>query len=609
MKAFIKENKVILIKLLISLCLVITGAIVNNFNEQASFIIYIVAYILIAYKTIYKGIVKLFKNAQVGERLLMTIASLGAIIIGELFEASLIIILYEIGELVEHVAKKGSRSSVEKLLSIRPEKARLKLTGEHVDVENVEIDELLEIYPGERIPLDGVVDEGIAMVDTSIITGESDPREVRSGGEVLAGCINLDSVITIKVTRKSTQSAAQRIIDLAEKSLEKKTKGERFIAKFAKIYTPIVCGVAFLVATVPTIFGLDMYEWCNRAFSMLAISCPCALVISIPLAYYCAIGYASKKGILIKDSLTLEKLEKLNVIAFDKTGTLTKSDLHVNKIEAYGDYTKIKLLELACIVEAKSSHPLAVAVRNEAKRFKITVPKGENYTEKAGCGVECDSEYGHIKAGSKSFVGAITGSNVGTIFVSVDGTYVGYVGVGDDLKPNSKRTFDALRALGVEKMYILSGDKKSKVDAVAGALYADGAYSQLLPETKLNALEDIIKEHENARTGYCGDGINDLPCLTRADVGISMGAVGSDVAIEKSDIIIMDDDLEKLPQAMIIAKKTKKIAIFNIVFSISIKAILLALSLIIPTFPIWVAVLGDVGTMLIATLVATRAGR
>lgn len=609
MKAFLKENKVILIKLLISLLLVILGAIVSNFNEQISFIIYIVAYILIAYKTIYKGIVKLFKDAEVGERLLMTIASLGAIIIGELFEASLIIILYEIGELVERGAKKGSRNSVEKLLSIRPEKARLKLTGEHVCVGEVEIDQLVEIYPGERIPLDGVVYDGVASVDTSIITGESDPREVRQGGEVLAGCINLDSVITVKVTRKSTQSAAQRIIDLAEKSLEKKTKGERFITKFARIYTPIVCGVAFLVAVIPTIFGLDMLEWCNRAFSMLAISCPCALVISIPLAYYCAIGHASKRGILIKDSLTLEKLDELNMISFDKTGTLTKSDLHVTKIEAYGDYTKIKLLELACIVEATSSHPLAVAVRNEAKRFKINVSKGENYVEKAGFGVECDSEYGHIKAGNKAFVGAYTGSNVGTIFVSVNNVYVGYVGVGDDLKPNSKRAFDELRALGIEKMFILSGDKKSKVDAVASALYADGAYSQLLPETKLNALEDIIKEHEGARMGYCGDGINDLPCLSRADVGISMGAIGSDVAVEKSDIIIMDDDLEKLPKAILIAKKTKKIAIFNIVFSIAIKAILLALSLIFPAFPIWVAVLGDVGTMLIAVTIAIRAGK
>lgn len=609
MKGFIKENKVILIKLLISLLLVITGAIINNFNEQISFIIYIVAYILIAYKTIYKGIVRLFKEAEVSERLLMTIASLGAIIIGELFEASLIIILYEIGELVEAGAKKGSRKSVEKLLSIRPEKARLKLTGEHVDVDEVEIDQLVEIYPGERIPLDGVVYEGVASVDTSIITGESVPQEIRAGGEVLAGCINIDSVITVKVTRKSTQSAAQRIIDLAEKSLEKKTKGERFIAKFARIYTPIVCGVAFLIAVLPTIFGLDMFEWCNRAFSMLAISCPCALVISIPLAYYCAIGHASKRGILIKDSLTLEKLDKLNMISFDKTGTLTKSDLHVTKIEAYGDYTKIKLLELACIVEAISSHPLAVAVRNEAKRFKINVARGENYVEKAGYGVECDSEYGHIKAGNKAFVGAYTGSNVGTIFVSVDGNYVGYVGVGDDLKPNSKRAFDELRALGVSKLFILSGDKKSKVDAVASALYADGAYSQLQPETKLNALEDIIKEHEGARMGYCGDGINDLPCLTRADVGISMGAVGSDVAVEKSDIIIMDDDLEKLPKAIMIAKKTKKIAIFDIAFSISIKAVLLALSLIIPAFPIWVAVLGDVGTMLIAVLVSIHAGK
>ena len=609
MKEFIKENRAILIKLLISFCLVALGLIFNNLNEQISFILYIVAYILIAYKTIYKGIKKLFVKGEVGERLLMTLASLGAIIIGELFEASLIIILYEIGELVERGAKKGSKSSLEKLLSIRPDSARLKETGEIVKSDTIMPDALLEIYPGERIPLDGVVCEGVGLVDTSIITGESTPVEVRAGKEVFGGTLNLDAVITIKVSRRSTQSAAQRIIDLAEKSLEKKNKGIRFIEKFAKIYTPIVCGLALLVAVIPPLFGLDFIDWANKAFSMLAISCPCALVISIPLAYYCAIGYASKRGILVKDSLALEKLESLNAMAFDKTGTLTKSDLHVTKIEAYGDYTKIKLLELVCIAESKSNHPLAQAVRNEAKRFKINVPSGENYVEKPGFGVECDSEYGHIKAGSKIYVGAITGSNVGTVFVSVDGKYVGYVGVGDDLKPNGKKAFERLRGLGIKKMIILSGDKKSKVDAVASALYADGAYSQLLPETKLEALEDIIQNNEGIKIGYCGDGINDLPCLTRADVGISMGAVGSDVAVERGDVIIMDDDLEKIPEAITIAKKTKRASVFNIAFSISIKAVLLALSLAIPAFPIWVAVLGDVGTMLIAVLVATRAGK
>ena len=608
MREFIKEHKFDIIKLAITFCLIVSAIISGFFNKQASFIIYIVAYLLIAYKTIFLGFKKLFTKAEISERMLMSVASLGAIITEAYFEAALVILLFEIGELIEAGAKKGSRKSLEKLQSIRPDRARPKGSIDMVDADTIKIGDVIEVFPGERIPLDGICVDGVSTVDTSILTGESAPVEARNGKEVFAGCLNINSVLYIKVTRLASQSAAQRIIDLAENAGEKKTKSERFITKFAKIYTPIIIGLALLVALIPPIIGLDFADWAYKAFSMLAISCPCALVISVPLAYYCAVGYAAKRGILIKGTAALEKLESLNTLAFDKTGTLTKSDLHVTKLEAFEGYTKIKLLELACIAEYKSNHPLAQALRNEAKRFKIDVKEGTNYDEKIGFGIECDSEYGHIKAGSKIYVGAVTQTNVGTVFVSVDGKYIGYVGVGDDLKPNSKRAFEKLRHLGIEKMYILSGDKKSKVDMVASALYADGAYSQLLPENKLDALEDIISNHENVKIGYCGDGINDLPCLSRADVGISMGAIGSDGAVEKGEVVIMDDDLDKIPLAIKIAKKTKKTAITNIAFSIAFKALLLALNFVLP-LPMWVAVLGDVGIMLVAILNALRAGK
>ena len=608
MKEFIKEHKFKLIKLLVTLCLIIAATVSGVFNSQASFIIYIASYVLISYKTIFLGIKALFKNAEINERLLMTVATLGAIITESYFEASLVLFLFEIGELIEAGAKRYSKMSLAKLQAIRPDRARPKGKIDMVSVDEINVGDIIEIFPGERIPLDGVCIDGVSTVDSSIITGESTPEEVRHGKDVFAGCLNLNGVLYVKVVRLSSQSVAQRIIDLAEGASEKKTKGERFITKFARIYTPIIVFLALIVALIPPIFAGSMADWAYKAFSMLAISCPCAIVISVPLAYYCAVGYASRKGILLKGLTTLEKLEELNTLAFDKTGTLTKSDLHVTKLEAFEGYTKIKLLELACIAEYKSNHPLAQALRNEAKRFKIDVKEGTNYLEQIGAGIECDSEYGHIKAGSKVYVGAVTQTNVGTVFVSVNGKYIGYVGVGDDLKPNSKRAFEKLRLLGIEKMFIVSGDKKAKVDLVASTLYADGAYSQLLPENKLDALEDIIATHENVKIGYCGDGINDVPCLSRADVGISMGAIGSDAAVEKGDVIIMDDDLEKIPLAIKIAKNTKRTVITNIIGAISLKALLLVLNLFIP-LPMWVAVLGDVGIMLVAILNALRAGK
>ena len=608
MKSFVKENKTTLIKILISVLFIIGAVVADIYNAQLSFVLYIISYILVAYEIIFKAIKELFKKAEVSEKMLMTIASLGAIITEAYFEASLVIILYLIGELIEDVAKDGSRKSIKNLQSIRPDKARLKGSEELVDAGKVGIGDIIEVYAGERIPLDGIVVGGAGSVDTSVITGESLPLDVRNGSEVFAGCLNIQSPILIEVKRELNKSAAQRIIDMSEMALEKKTKRERFIKKFAKFYTPIVILCAILVALIPSLLGGNITEWAYKAFAMLAISCPCALVISVPLAYFCAVGQASKNGILIKGAGVLEQLDSLNTIAFDKTGTLTISDLHVTKLEATGDFTKIKLLELVCIAECKSNHPIAVAVTKEAERFKINIKEGTNYQEKAGMGVECDSEYGHIKAGSNIFVGGVSQSSAGSVFVTLDGKYVGYVGVGDNIKQNSKKAFDQLRKLDVEKLIILSGDKKSKVDAVASALFADGAYSQLLPENKLDAIEDIISGKPDAKIAYCGDGINDLPCLARADVGISMGTVGSDAAVEKSDVVIMDDDIEKIPLAIKIARSAKRIATFNIVFSISLKVIILALSVLI-NFSMVGAVLADVGILLVAILNSLRAVR
>ncbi|MBQ8545699.1 MAG: cadmium-translocating P-type ATPase [Clostridia bacterium] len=598
-----------IIRISISICLIIVALIVNGFNEYVSMALYLVAYVLNAYKVIWSAIRKLFKNGEVGEKMLMTIASLGAIITESFFEAAFVMALYLIGELIEDGASDHARGSVEALCELRPTKARLKDEKDFVKVEKVKAGDIIEVYAGERIPLDGVILEGYADIDTSVVSGESVPVAMRAGSEVYAGHLDINGALTIKVTRESSQSMVQRIIDISLDASSKKSKSEAFIKKFAKIYTPCVIGVALLVAILPALFGADTFTWLYKAFSLLAISCPCAIVISVPLAYFSAIGYASRKGILIKGSGVLEKLSTLNTMAFDKTGTLTKSELRVTKVETIGEITKMELLELLGIVEKKSNHPVAMAVQREVERFKLTTEEGTGYKERLGLGIECNSSKGHIKAGNYEYAGGDEQFSGATVYVSLNGEFIGYVGIGDSIKENGKISFDKLRANGVEKIYVISGDKQSKVDAIASTLYADGAYSQLLPEHKLDALEDIIASGENVKIGYCGDGINDLPCLSRADIGITIGALSSDAAMEKSDVVIVDDDLEKVPKAMSIAKNTKKRVITNIVFAISAKLLIAILNIVVPGFPMIIAVLADVGVMLIAILNALRAGR
>ena len=618
MKRFIKENLITLLRIVAASLLVACGYYTKTFTEFLPFALFGLAYIILCYDVAIGAFKELFKEKSISDKMLMLLASFGAMAMGEFFEANIILILYMIGELFEDTARESSKKSIEILAGLQTDRVRLK-NGSVMQAKDVTVGEVIEVLPGERIALDGIVVGGLGSVNTSVITGESTPKHIKHGSRVLAGYLNIEAPITIKVTRPLSSSAAQRIVDIAEKSFEKKTKSEKFIKKFARIYTPIAIGVSLLVAIIPPvidmitpIFGnLGFSFWTYKALGVLAISCPCAMVISVPLTYFCGVGYASKKGILIKGSSTIEALRDVEIIAFDKTGTLTRSELVVTSLDTYGSKVdKIKLLELVSIVESKSTHPIAKAITELSKKFNVSIPEGENYIETAGSGVECDSMYGHIKAGTKSFVDAPSGI-IASVYVSVDGEYVGSIGIGDQLKYNSKRVFEKLRKLGVKKKIILSGDKKFKVDQIAKNILAEGAYSNLKPADKVHAIEDIKNNNRNLKKiAYCGDGINDVPALARADVGIAMGATGSDSAVEASDVVIMDDNLENVANAIKIAKKTHRRAVFNIVFSLIVKVAVLAL-LSIPffNFKMMYAVLADVGLLIFTIINALLAGR
>lgn len=608
MKKIFFEHKIGFIKVLLSLLLLIEATILSN-NEMSLMALtcHIVSYCIIAHEIIFRALKELFKKKEIGEELLMTVASVGAMIIGEYFEGILVLVLYTIGEIFEDIATDRSRRSIETLASIRPDKARI-LDGDIVNAAGVEIGTIIEVLPGERIPLDGDVIDSVGSVDTSVITGESEPIEVRDGNEVLSGCLNCNTVLKIKVKRRLSSSAAQRIIDLSQNALQRKTRSEKFIKAFAKFYTPIVILLSVLIAVIPPLFdGYNFLPWAYKALSMLAVSCPCAIVISVPLSYYCGIAYASKNGILIKGSSVVDSLCKVKTMAFDKTGTLTKGSIHVSQIEPVSGLDKLELLRYTSIAEAKSTHPIARAIMTEAENVNIVLEQGENYSESVGYGVECDSKYGHIKVGNKEFVSNIPEGSHGSVHVSLNDKYIGSITMGDELKPNSKIAFEKLARLGVKNKVILSGDKRVKVKTTARILLADKWYSELTPEQKLEAIEALIAEADG-KVAYCGDGINDTPTLARADVGIAMGALGSDSAVECSDVVIMDDDIEKTAKAVKIAKRTKRIVIANIVISLAVKAIMLALTAT-GIVPMLGAVLSDVGVLIFAVTLSLFAGR
>ena len=607
MKNIIKEHKVGIIRILISSLLLIEAIILSQFEQTLmSLVCNLVAYIIIGHEVLFDALRELIREKRIDETMLMCVASIGAIIIGEMIEGVLVLILYEIGELIENVADRSSRKSLETLAKIRPDKARL-ISGDIVSASKIEVGDIIEVLPGERIPLDGELIDGVGAMDTSVITGESMPIDIKPGSEVYSGCLNCGGALQIKVKRTFKCSTAQRIIDLAYNAQERKTKSERFISVFAKIYTPVVVVLALLLALIPPIFdGYQFAPWAYKAFSLLAISCPCSIVLSVPLAYFCGIGYASKNGILIKGASVIDALCGVKTIAFDKTGTLTKAQLHVTKIEPISGVGKTELLKYACIAEQKSTHPVALAVVNEAGKVNIEYEVGENYNEKFGFGVECDSKYGHIKAGNREFINPPTDVHA-NIYVSINDKYVGSISMGDELKVNSKITFEMLTQMGIKDKIILSGDKKAKVKSIARSLHAEEAYSDLAPGEKLEILEKLIVEKSGA-IAYCGDGINDTPCLARADVGISMGAIGSDSAVESSDVVVMDDDIEKVARVIKIARRVRRTVVASITLSLLVKSAMLVLTILGIT-PMLGAVLADVGTLILTLILAIFAGR
>ena len=610
MKKLYVNSRSKMIRLLISACLIILGATVSLFNEHLSVFIFLSAYFLNGYDVIGCAASSLFKKKEVGEKMLMTIASLGAVVVGAYFEAAFIMALYLIGELIEGFSSELTKKSVNTLAALIPNMVRIKGKEDLVRASEVGEGEIIEVLAGERIPLDGKVIGGAADLDTSAVTGESLPVHAHVGTDVYASHLNLNGVLTIKVTKRASDSMAQRIVDISLKAKSRKTKSEAFLKRFSRIYTPSVIVGVLLTFLVPVLFGASFADMAYKAFSILAISCPCAIVISVPVAYASSIGYASRNGILIKGSRIVDALASLNTMAFDKTGTLTQTELRVTKLESYGDYTKMDLLAFAAIAEKKSKHPIARAILKEAKRFKIDIPSGKAYHEEVGYGIECDSPHGKIKTGSYRYAAEGTPrQSKATVYVSLNGKCIGYIGVGDNIKANGKITFEKLRANGIKKIYILSGDKKEKVDIVASTLYADGAYSQLLPNQKIDALVDIIEGSNGVKIGYCGDGINDLPAIIRADVGFSINGVSTDAAIEHSDVIIADDDLEKIPKAVKIAKNTKAAVVANVIFAIAAKLTIGLVSLLVPSFPMVVAVIADVGIMLITLINALNAGK
>ena len=556
-------------------------------------ILFFLAYIIAGWDVIFKAAKNITKGHVFDENFLMSAATIGALCIKEYPEAVMVMILYQIGEYFQHKAVEKSRHSISELMDIRPDYANL--CGEKVSPQEVKVGDIITVNTGEKIPLDGIVTEGHASLDTSALTGESVPRTVSTGDSVISGCINLNGVLKIKVTKEFGESTVTKILELVEHASSKKARTEKFITKFAAYYTPAVVILALMIAFIPPLFITG--NWIERALTFLVISCPCALVISIPLGFFAGIGSASKNGILIKGSNYLELLAKPDTVVFDKTGTLTKGVFKVREIHS----DEPDFLKYAAYAESASSHPIAAAIR-EAYGQKI--PEQNNIEEIAGLGIKAIIDGKEILAGSAKLVKTEPINTDGTVvYVSINGNYCGYIVIADEVKDDSKETIEKLKTLGI-KTVMLTGDSKNTADKVQKKLGVDNAFAELLPEDKVNKLEKIIKT-AGGSVIFVGDGINDAPVLTRADVGIAMGGLGSDAAIEAADAVIMDDSPSKLITSIKIARKTMRIVKQNIVFALGVKALFLILGGI-GIMTMWGAVFADVGVALLAVLNSLR---
>ena len=602
----LQKNKIILTTILFFAAVIVTNVFL--FDAPIKILIFAVPYLILGYSVFFNAAKSIVRGKVFNESFLMCIATLAAFAIGEYPEAVFVILFFAIGELCEEFAEGKSEKSIKKLLDIRPDKANLLKDGNMLTVspEEVEIGDIIVVLAGERIALDGIILEGDALIDTSAITGESMPQEKKVGDSIYSGCVNLNSAIKIKVTQKFAQSYASKIISLAQNAAEKKAKVDRFITKFAKYYTPIVVFAAIFAAVLPiAIFGFDI-KYVRTAISFLVVSCPCAIVISVPLTFFGGIGCCSKHGILIKSADSLEKLCYLEKIVFDKTGTLTKGKFEVVEIFAE-KMTENELLNLAAMAEKYSNHPISLSIK-AAANIDLRKRDVKDFFELSGFGVKAQISGDTVFAGNaalmqKHNISYKEPKAVGTaVHISRGGSYCGYIVIADVLKDESISFSEKIKKMGI-KSYMLTGDNEAVAKSIAKCLNIDGYFAELLPEDKVKHIETIIEaSSKESLTAFVGDGINDAPVLSRADIGIAMGALGSDAAIEAADVVLMDDNLNRIVTAVNIAKKTKSIVKQNIAFSLFVKFTVMALSVLGLSEIMWFAAFADAGVMLIATL-------
>lgn len=614
------------------LCRIIVAAVVwaagfllkHIFNTEERFgtegiillVIFTASYLIIGWDILWKAIRNIAHGQVFDENFLMAIASIGAMIVGEYDEGCAVILLYQIGELFQSVAVGRSRKSISDMMDINPEYANLEVEGEAVrtDPNEVAAGDIIVIKPGERIPLDGEIISGSSALNTAALTGESALRDVTVGDEVISGCINTDGLLRVKVSRPYSDSTVAKILELVENSSENKAKTENFITRFARVYTPVVVIGAVLLAVVPPLFTGEWAAWIYKALTFLVVSCPCALVISVPLSYFGGIGGASKCGIMVKGANYLEALSNAQTYVFDKTGTLTKGSFSVSEIHPANGVTESALLEMCAGAESGSNHPIALSIVDAAKQRGI-VPAAENAREIAGFGVTAEVGGKEVSVGNIRFMRKLgaecaEAESTGTVVhCAADGGYAGYIVISDEIKDGAKSAIAGLKKLGAAKTVMLTGDRKATGEAVAAAVGIDECHTELLPDGKVALVEKLYSEKpEKSTLVFVGDGMNDAPALARADVGIAMGALGSGAAIEAADIVLMNDNIENLPAAVKIARKTHAIVMQNIIFAITVKVLIMALTTV-GIGNMWAAVFADVGVAIIAILNAMRAMR
>lgn len=602
-------------RIIIGAAVLATAVLLNLNNEWLQIALFIISYIIVGGDVVKRAVKNIFKGQVFDENFLMSIATIGAFFIGEYPEGIAVMLFYQVGELFQSYAVGKSRKSIASLMDIRPDYANVKKGDElvKVDPDEVQIGDIIVIKAGEKIPLDGKVIEGSSMIDTSALTGESVPREVEVGSDILSGCININGVITAEVTKEFGESTVSKILDLVENASSKKSNSEQFITKFARYYTPVVVIIAVFLAIIPplVIDGATFSDWIYRALAFLVVSCPCALVISIPLSFFGGIGGASKKGVLVKGSNYLEALAETEIVVFDKTGTLTKGVFNVQEIHPEG-VSKEELLELTAHAESYSNHPISLSLKRAYSK-EIDNGRISDVEEISGHGVIATVDgkkvmAGNIKLMKMMDIPYFKGELIGTVVhVAVNNKYIGYIVISDEVKEDSAQAIKELKAANIKQTVMLTGDNKSIGSKVAKELGLDKVYAELLPADKVEKLEELFSQKsKKGKLAFVGDGINDAPVLARADIGIAMGGLGSDAAIEAADVVIMTDEPSKIATAMKISKKTLKIAHQNIVFAIGIKIIVLILSAFgIATM--WAAIFADVGVTIIAVLNAFRA--